>query len=84
MWLIIAASTILALLGGAYFPLELAPTVIQQVAQVSPMFWLSEGILRVQDDNAVGWLACAGVLMAFAVLCFVVAGRKFSGRRSVS
>jgi ABC-2 type transport system permease protein len=82
VWAVIAGSTILNLLGGAYFPLEFTPTLIQQIAHASPMFWLSDGLRQAQDGNTPGWLLCAAVLTAVAALCFMVAGRRFAARQA--
>lgn len=41
-WLAGGVPTLLAMMGGAFFPLESAPPALQQVARINPIYWVME------------------------------------------
>jgi ABC-2 type transport system permease protein len=81
-WLILAVSTIFCLLGGAYFPITYAPQILQQVARITPQFWLVDGIRNMAAGQSDAWILPACILSLFSLLCFLVAGIRFASRQS--
>jgi ABC-2 type transport system permease protein len=79
---VIAASTILCLFGGAFFPIDTAPQFMQQLAHISPAFWFTAAMEGLYAGDAVAWLFATGVLALFSLLCFLIAGVNFAGKRS--
>jgi len=81
-WLILAVSTIFCLLGGAYFPIEYSPYVLQQLAHITPQFWLMDGVRQIAAGNSDAWIISSCVLGLFSLLCFLVSGIRFASRQS--
>ena len=48
--IIMGFSTIGAILGGAYFPIDLAPKTLKNIARVLPQFWFMDTFRRIQAD----------------------------------
>lgn len=70
------APSLLALLGGAFFPLDVAPANVQRLATVNPFYWSMEAL----DGGLAyqGWASQAGpvaVLILVGVLGLVVGGQ---------
>lgn len=57
---------LLAMMGGAFFPLEAAPTGLQQAARINPMYWAMELLTEGYVYQGV-----AGQLLPFAVLLLI-------------
>ncbi len=77
-----AAATIiliLAAIGGIMVPKLVMPPVMQQLAELSPFSWGLEGFLDlfVRGGGVREMLPEAGQLLAFAVVCFVIALLRF-------
>jgi ABC-2 type transport system permease protein len=74
--------TCLALLGGVYFPIEVLPEPLEQVASALPFTWgldlLRASLLGGDVDPAqlAGLFGSAAVLLPFALLGFTVAVRR--------
>ncbi len=68
-----------ALLGGCWYPLELFPAAVQNIVKVLPTTWAMQGMLDVgmRGADVAGILPEAGVLLAFAVVFFVVGLLRF-------
>ncbi len=70
---------VLSALGGAWVPLEFTPPAFQQVARLTPLAWLMDGlkdiIIRGQGVEVV-WPAAA-VLLGYAALLLVLAVWRF-------
>jgi len=66
------ASTGLAMIGGCYWPIEITPTFMQNLAKLTPTGWAMSGLLdivaRGQGLEA-AWLP-AGILLGMAALAF--------------
>lgn len=76
----------LAAIGGVMVPTIIMPPFMQQLAEFSPFFWGLEGFLDVYVRGGglrEVWPECAK-LAAFAVLCFVLALRRFHQRAHAS
>ncbi|MDR2196486.1 MAG: ABC transporter permease, partial [Coriobacteriales bacterium] len=81
-YIVIAVSTISCLMGGAFFPIDTAPQVMQQLAHVSPAFWFGTALEALYAGDMGTWLGSSGVLALFSLLCFLIAGVSFASKRS--
>ncbi|MBU4555305.1 MAG: ABC transporter permease [Actinobacteria bacterium] len=66
------ASTGLAMIGGCYWPIEITPTFMQNLAKFTPTGWAMSGLLDVVARGQgleAAWLP-AGVLLGMAVVAF--------------
>jgi ABC-2 type transport system permease protein len=79
MGLSIMLGMVMGLLGGCWYPLELFPTAVQTAVQVLPTTWAMNGILEIllRNGGLVDILPYAGVLLAFAVVFFVIGIWRF-------
>ncbi|HKL98727.1 MAG TPA: ABC transporter permease [Mobilitalea sp.] len=76
--IIVGFSTIGAILGGAYFPLELAPKSFQNLARITPQFWYMDTIRSIQADAAANILPNIIILALFIILTFLIGAVLFS------
>ena len=69
----------MALLGGCWWPMELFPAGLQQVVKVLPTTWAMSAMtdITMRGHGLVEILPEAGVLLAFAVVFFVVGLWRF-------
>jgi ABC-2 type transport system permease protein len=66
-------------LSGTFFPIDQMPDALQSVARIIPLTYLSDALRQVMVGGAPFaplWL-CAVLLVAWLVVCFVIAARKF-------
>ena len=71
-------STIGCILGGAYFPLDLAPQSLQNLAKILPQYWFMETFRALQiDQNAKVWPNII-ILALFTLLTFLIGAVMFS------
>jgi ABC-2 type transport system permease protein len=70
---------VMALLGGCWYPIELFPSVMQNIVKILPTTWAMQGMLDIllRGQGVVGILPVAGVLLGFAVLFFVIGIWRF-------
>ena len=70
---------VMALLGGCWYPLELFPSVVQNVVKILPTTWAMQGLLDLvaRGRGLVDILPEAGVLLGFAALFFVIGIWRF-------
>ena len=70
---------VMALLGGCWYPLELFPAAVQNVVKILPTRWAMQGMLDilVRGQGISGVLPEAGVLLAFALVFFVLGIWRF-------
>lgn len=80
---IIGVATIMSLLGSAYFPIESSPDILQKMARATPQFWFMDAVKNLQIDSGFHWWWNAGIILLFALFCFVLAGVRFvdTGKR---
>jgi ABC-2 type transport system permease protein len=66
-------------LSGTFFPIDQMPDVLQGIARVIPLTYLSDALRQVMVGGAafapLG--VCAAVLVGWLVVCFGIAARKF-------
>lgn len=75
----IMAGMMLGMLGGCWFPLELFPPVMQNIAQIFPTTWAMQGLLDLllRGAGVVEILPEAGMLIVFAGIFFGVGVWRF-------
>lgn len=69
----------MSFLSGSFFPLDAAPSWLQALAHVLPLWWLNEGMLdvMVRGESASAALLPMLVLAAFAVVVTAFAAKLF-------
>src|SRR5688572_8999921 len=75
----IMAGMLMSMLGGCWYPLELFPAVMQNIARIFPTTWAMQGLLDLllRGAGTVDILPEAGALVAFAVIFFSVGVWRF-------
>jgi ABC-2 type transport system permease protein len=73
--LVVGLSMAMAALGGAWFPLEVAPQLYRQVVQVLPSKWAMRAYtdILVRSADLAAVLPYVGILLGFAVV-FIATG----------
>jgi ABC-2 type transport system permease protein len=79
MGLSVMLGMVMALLGGCWYPLELFPEVVRNIVKVLPTTWAMQGLLDIllRGGGVSAILPEAGVLMAFALVFFVIGVWRF-------
>ena len=69
----------MALLGGAWFPMELFPPGLQQAVKILPTTWAMSALtdITMRGQGLVDILPEAAVLLGFAVVFFIIGIRRF-------
>lgn len=72
-------SMTLAPLGGAWWPIEITPPVMQTIAQISPVYWAMRGFKEIifYQGTLVDVLFPVGVLLVATVILFWIGVRGF-------
>ena len=75
----IMAGMLMSMLGGCWYPLELFPAVMQNIARILPTTWAMQGLLDLllRGAGVADILPEAGILLGFAVLFFSVGVWRF-------
>lgn len=75
----IMAGMMMGMLGGCWYPLELFPPVMQNIARIFPTTWAMQGLLDLllRGGGLTDVLPEAGVLLGFAVIFFGVGVWRF-------
>lgn len=76
--LIMGFSTVGAILGGAYFPLDLAPDSLQNLARILPQFWFMDTVRQLIDNPLADVTSNIIILILFTVLAFLIGAVLFS------
>ncbi|MDF2541654.1 MAG: transporter permease [Herbinix sp.] len=76
--MIIGFSTFGCILGGAYFPIEMAPKSLQNLARILPQFWFMDTFRKLQADSLANVFPNIIVLILFIVLTFLIGAVVFS------
>jgi ABC-2 type transport system permease protein len=76
--IIIGFSTVGCILGGAYFPLNLAPKSLQNIARVLPQYWFMDAFRSIQTDITANIYPNIIILMLYAVLTLLIGAVLFS------
>ncbi|GIQ68319.1 MULTISPECIES: ABC transporter permease [Paenibacillaceae] len=73
-----------SLLAGCMFPVEVMPTYMQSIAEFLPQYWLLETIGQLQEGSMLSdVLLNLVILLAFALMFFLIAAYKFSRSREL-
>lgn len=73
-------SCMFSLLGGAYFPIDVAPSTLQNIAKLTPQYWLIQGFKDIQADPQADIRANMIVLALFILLFALMSGVRFVQR----
>jgi ABC-2 type transport system permease protein len=70
---------VMAMMGGCWYPIELFPTVVQNIVKILPTTWAMQGLLDLvlRGGGLVDILPEAGVLLAFAAVFFSIGVIRF-------
>jgi ABC-2 type transport system permease protein len=70
---------VMAMMGGCWYPIELFPSVVQNIVKILPTTWAMQGLLDLvlRGGGLVDILPEAGVLLAFAAVFFSVGVIRF-------
>jgi hypothetical protein len=74
---VVGGGSIFSILGGAYFPLDIAPAFMQKLAHIAPPYWFTTAIGDMQA-GVNDWRLSAVVLALFAGLAYIISGVKFA------
>ena len=80
---IVGVTTITSMLGGAFFPIEMAPRFFRVLANITPQYWFFEAVGAWQTGAG----SAAGptlIILLAAALLFVLAGIQFTTNKSLS
>ncbi len=75
---IIGFSTVGCILGGAYFPIDMAPETLQKLARMIPQYWFMDALRRLQEDSHAVILPNIIILCLFIVLTFLTGAVAFA------
>ncbi len=75
----VMAGMVMALMGGAWFPLELFPETVRTAVRILPTTWAMEGLtdLVLQGQGLVDILPNAAVLLGFAMVFLAIGSWRF-------
>ena len=76
--LIMGYSTLGAILGGAYFPIDFAPESFQSMAKVLPQFWFMDTVRKLLDNPLADVTYNVVILCLFSILAFLIGAVLFS------
>ncbi len=70
---------LIAMLGGMMWPIQIMPTLLQQLAVLLPTYWLVEGLLVIATGAAIGELLVPlGLLLVFAIAFLLIGSTKLA------
>jgi Predicted membrane protein len=75
---IMSYNTLGAILGGAYFPLDLAPEYLQNLAKILPQYWIVDTLHKLMDNPGADISSNIIILVLFTVLAFLIGAVLFS------
>lgn len=75
---IIGFSTVGNILGGAYFPIDMSPKTLQNLARILPQYWFMDSFRRLQADITANIYPNIIILVLFTTLSLLVGAVLFS------
>ncbi len=75
---IIGFSTVGCILGGAYFPIDMAPKTLQNIARIMPQYWFMDALRRLQEDSHAVIYPNIIILCLFILLAFLTGAVAFA------
>ncbi|MDR0853680.1 MAG: ABC transporter permease [Clostridiales Family XIII bacterium] len=83
LFCLIAVGQVMAMIGGAYFPIEYSPEIFQKIALITPQYWFFEAIHSYQDGAGnFSFFLPLGIISLMSLLCFVLTAVRFASSRS--
>ena len=76
--IVVGFSTIGCILGGAYFPIDLAPASLQNMARILPQYWFMDVFRKIQKDQGANIYPNIIILSLFIILSFLIGAVLFS------
>lgn len=76
--IVIGFSTVGCIMGGAYFPLDLAPKGMQNIARVLPQFWFMDTFRTLQENPQASIFSNMIIMILFTVLTILIGALMFS------
>lgn len=75
----VMAGMVMAMMGGCWYPIELFPTVVQNIVRILPTTWAMQGLLDLvlRGGGLMDILPEAVVLLAFAAVFFSIGVIRF-------
>jgi ABC-2 type transport system permease protein len=70
--IIMGFATIGCILGGAYFPIDLAPKTLQNLARVLPQYWFMDALRNIQTNVTANIYPNITILTLFSLLFLLV------------
>jgi ABC-2 type transport system permease protein len=77
---VVAVGTITSMLGGAWFPVELAPPLFKTLAKFTPQHWFYEAVYSYEDGAGAFGIPLAILLLA-SLLMLILAGLRFASNK---
>jgi ABC-2 type transport system permease protein len=76
--IVIGFSTVGCILGGAYFPLDMAPKTLQNLARILPQYWFMDAFRSLQSDITANIYPNITILVLFSILSLLIGAVLFS------
>jgi ABC-2 type transport system permease protein len=76
--MVIGFSTVGCILGGSYFPIDLAPKSLQNLARVLPQYWFMDAFRSLQSDITANIYPNLTILSLFSILSLLIGAVLFS------
>lgn len=76
--IIIGFSTVGCILGGAYFPIDMAPKTLQNLARVLPQYWFMDALRSLQMDIKANIFSNITILALYALLSLLIGAVLFA------
>lgn len=77
MSFIIIFGSVGPILGGAYFPVDMSPELIQRLSKITPHYWMMQGIKDLMEKPDTDIRVNIVILALFAILSFLITAVKF-------
>lgn len=76
--LVMSFNTVGTILGGAFFPLDLAPENLQNLARILPHYWITDALSKLIDNPGADISSNIIILILFTLLAFLIGVVLFS------
>lgn len=69
--------SLMTLLGGVYFPIDMLPDFLKKIAMLFPNYWLSNAIFHMQNEQGFNnYLISIAALLLFAISYLIFGSKK--------
>lgn len=76
--LLIGFATVGCILGGAYFPIDMAPQTLQNLAKLLPQYWFMDALRNIQVNISANILPDITILSLFSILSLLIGAVFFA------